>query len=76
MKERLIALRPILHDGRLYRTGEEVPMIPGKSEAWLNAGDARKEGEKPIPLTKRSKKGGEEKPAEGSGDDVQGDGKE
>lgn len=61
MKERLIALRPILHDGRLYRTGEEVPMIPGKSEAWLNAGDARKEGEKP---------------AEGSGDDVQGDGKE
>lgn len=76
MSERMIALRPVLHDGRLYRTGEELPRGADRLKAWLEAGDARTEGEKPIAPAKEPGKGGRRKPAEGSGDDVQGDGGE
>jgi len=67
MKEKIIANRPILLDGRLYKTGEELP-DSGRKDSWLKAGDAHLEIPDKAPELKGTKKGGKEE-----GNDLQGD---
>lgn len=48
MEERLIAKRPILLDGRLYRAGEALPDSESNRARWIPPGDAEVEAGSPA----------------------------
>lgn len=65
--EKMIANRPILLDGRLYKTGEELPESDLR-DSWLKSGDASIEAPESKPEPKQGRKSAKE-----ASDELQGD---